>query len=79
MEPAIAEPAAHDAGIVANQQALTEAGHRGVPAGAFEGEPGFGEDGSTRRAEGRSDAPQPPAAPRRGACGSRRRVRSATE
>jgi 2-hydroxychromene-2-carboxylate isomerase len=44
MEAAIAEPASHDAEIEANQQALTAAGHWGVPTFVFEGEPFFGED-----------------------------------
>jgi 2-hydroxychromene-2-carboxylate isomerase len=44
MDAAIAEPAGHDAAIVANQQALAAVGHWGVPTFAFEGEPFFGED-----------------------------------
>ncbi len=44
MEAAIADPAAHDAAIEANQEALAAAGHWGVPTFVFEGEPFFGED-----------------------------------
>jgi len=44
MEAAIAEPATHDAEIEANQEALTAAGHWGVPTFVFESEPFFGED-----------------------------------
>jgi len=34
----------HDAEITANQQALTDAGHWGVPTGTVRGEPFFGQD-----------------------------------
>jgi 2-hydroxychromene-2-carboxylate isomerase len=44
MDAAIAAPAAHVAAIEANQQALADAGHWGVPTFVFEGEPFFGED-----------------------------------
>jgi 2-hydroxychromene-2-carboxylate isomerase len=44
MDVTIAEPAAHDAEIEANQQALAASGHWGVPTFVFEGEPFFGED-----------------------------------
>jgi 2-hydroxychromene-2-carboxylate isomerase len=44
MDAAIAEPASYDAEIEANQQALSAAGHWGVPTFVFEGEPFFGED-----------------------------------
>lgn len=45
MEAAVAaDPASHDAEIDANQQALTEAGHWGVPTMVFDGEPFFGQD-----------------------------------
>ena len=44
MEQAIAEPGAHQAAVVANQNALAEAQHWGVPTFAFGGEPFFGED-----------------------------------
>ena len=44
MDLAIAQPASHDAEIEANQQALAEAGHWGVPTMVFEGEPFFGQD-----------------------------------
>jgi len=39
-----AEPEVLDAEIAANQQALEEAGHWGVPTLVFEGEPFFGQD-----------------------------------
>ncbi len=39
-----ADPAHHDAVIAANQQALHDAGHWGVPTMVFEGEPFFGQD-----------------------------------
>lgn len=38
------DPAQHDAIIAANQDALTAAGHWGVPTMVFEGEPFFGQD-----------------------------------
>lgn len=41
---AVAEPDALDAEISANQQALEDAGHWGVPCLVFEGEPFFGQD-----------------------------------
>jgi 2-hydroxychromene-2-carboxylate isomerase len=44
MDAAIAAPATHIAAIEANQQALADAGHWGVPTFVFEGEPFFGED-----------------------------------
>jgi len=44
MDAAIAEPSSHQAAVEANQEALTRAGHWGVPTCAFEGEPLFGED-----------------------------------
>ena len=44
MDAAIADPASHIAAIEENQQALTAAGHWGVPTFALEGEPFFGED-----------------------------------
>ena len=45
MEAAIAEdPAARDAAIDRNQEALQVAGHWGVPTMVFEGEPFFGQD-----------------------------------
>ena len=44
MDAAIADPAANDADIDANQHALAAAGHWGVPTFVFEGEPFFGED-----------------------------------
>jgi 2-hydroxychromene-2-carboxylate isomerase len=45
LDAAIAEdPQKHDAVIEGNQQALTAAGHWGVPTMAFEGEPFFGQD-----------------------------------
>ncbi|HYB99473.1 MAG TPA: DsbA family protein [Candidatus Limnocylindrales bacterium] len=45
MDAAIAAgPGARDAIIEANQQALTEAGHWGVPTMVFNGEPFFGQD-----------------------------------
>jgi 2-hydroxychromene-2-carboxylate isomerase len=44
MDAVIMQPADHDAEIEANQQALTESGHWGVPTFVFEGEPFFGED-----------------------------------
>lgn len=39
-----ADPAGYDARIGANQEALEAAGHWGVPAMVFEGEPFFGQD-----------------------------------
>jgi 2-hydroxychromene-2-carboxylate isomerase len=39
-----ADPAAYDAAIEANQRALEEAGHWGVPTMVFRGEPFFGQD-----------------------------------
>lgn len=44
MDEAIAEPAAHRATVEENQEALSKAGHWGVPTFVFEGEPFFGED-----------------------------------
>jgi 2-hydroxychromene-2-carboxylate isomerase len=44
MDRAIADPASHREAVEANQQALAQAGHWGVPTFAFEGEPFFGED-----------------------------------
>ena len=44
MDAAIADPASHLATVEANQQALTAAGHWGVPTFAVNGEPFFGED-----------------------------------
>ena len=44
MEQAIAGPAQHRSIVEANQQALSAAGHWGVPTFVFEGEPFFGED-----------------------------------
>ncbi len=45
MDAAIADPASsHRATVDANQEALAQAGHWGVPTFAFEGEPFFGED-----------------------------------
>ena len=44
MDEAIADPASHRATVDANQEALAQAGHWGVPTFAFEGEPFFGED-----------------------------------
>ncbi len=44
MDEAIADPASHRATVEANQDALAQAGHWGVPTFAFEGEPFFGED-----------------------------------
>ena len=44
MDEAIADPASHRATVEANQEALAQAGHWGVPTFAFEGEPFFGED-----------------------------------
>ncbi|HYC54244.1 MAG TPA: DsbA family protein [Candidatus Binatia bacterium] len=45
MDAAVAaDPARYDAIIEANQQALTDAGHWGVPTMVFEGEPFFGQD-----------------------------------
>lgn len=40
----VADPADRDAEVVANQEALTAAGHWGVPTMVFEGEPFFGQD-----------------------------------
>ena len=39
-----ADPQSYDAKIEANQQALEEAGHWGVPTTVFDGEPFFGQD-----------------------------------
>lgn len=39
-----AEPETLDAEIAANQQALEDAGHWGVPTLVFDGEPFFGQD-----------------------------------
>jgi 2-hydroxychromene-2-carboxylate isomerase len=39
-----ADPASYDAAIEANQRALEEAGHWGVPTMVFRGEPFFGQD-----------------------------------
>jgi 2-hydroxychromene-2-carboxylate isomerase len=44
MDQAIAQPASHDEEIERNQQALTDAGHWGVPTMVFDGEPFFGQD-----------------------------------
>jgi 2-hydroxychromene-2-carboxylate isomerase len=44
MDAAIADPASHRATVEENQEALTKAGHWGVPTFVFEGEPFFGED-----------------------------------
>jgi 2-hydroxychromene-2-carboxylate isomerase len=44
MDAAIAEPAGHSAEIDANQKALTDAGHWGVPTFVYGGEPFFGQD-----------------------------------
>lgn len=44
MDAAIADPAPHRATVEENQEALTKAGHWGVPTFVFEGEPFFGED-----------------------------------
>lgn len=44
MDAAIAEPAGHAAEVEANQQALTDAGHWGVPTFVYNGEPFFGQD-----------------------------------
>lgn len=44
MDAAIAEPASHAAEVEANQQALTDAGHWGVPTFVYNGEPFFGQD-----------------------------------
>jgi 2-hydroxychromene-2-carboxylate isomerase len=45
MDAAIAaDPTGHEAEIEANQRALHDAGHWGVPTLAFEGEPFFGQD-----------------------------------
>jgi 2-hydroxychromene-2-carboxylate isomerase len=44
MDEAIADPVSHRATVDANQEALAQAGHWGVPTFAFEGEPFFGED-----------------------------------
>jgi 2-hydroxychromene-2-carboxylate isomerase len=44
MDAAIADPVSHRATVEENQEALTKAGHWGVPTFVFEGEPFFGED-----------------------------------
>jgi 2-hydroxychromene-2-carboxylate isomerase len=44
MDAAIVDAAPYIAAIEANQQALADAGHWGVPTFVFEGEPFFGED-----------------------------------
>ena len=44
MDAAIADPVSHRATVEENQQALTKAGHWGVPTFVFAGEPFFGED-----------------------------------
>lgn len=44
LDAAIAQPASHDEEIERNQEALTAAGHWGVPTMVFEGEPFFGQD-----------------------------------
>ena len=44
MEAAIADPASHRATVDANQSALAQSGHWGVPTFVFEGEPFFGQD-----------------------------------
>ena len=44
MDAAITEPASHAAEIAANQQALSDAGHWGVPTFVYNGEPFFGQD-----------------------------------
>ena len=44
MDAAISDPASHRAAVEANQDALAQAGHWGVPTFGFEGEPFFGED-----------------------------------
>lgn len=41
---AASDPAAHDAVILANEAALAESGHWGVPTLVFDGEPFFGQD-----------------------------------
>lgn len=44
MDQAIAEPASHRATVEANQAALAQSGHWGVPTFVLEGEPFFGQD-----------------------------------
>lgn len=44
MDAATADPATHRGIVEKNQEALTAAGHWGVPTFVFEGEPFFGED-----------------------------------
>ena len=44
MDAAIADPASHKAALEESQEALTKAGHWGVPTFVLEGEPFFGED-----------------------------------
>jgi 2-hydroxychromene-2-carboxylate isomerase len=44
MDRAIADPASHAEETAANQQALTDAGHWGVPTFVYQGEPFFGQD-----------------------------------
>ena len=44
LDSTIADPGAHQAVIAANQRALSEAGHWGVPTFVFEHEPFFGQD-----------------------------------
>ncbi len=44
MDAAISEATSHRAEVQASQQALTDAGHWGVPTFVYEGEPFFGED-----------------------------------
>ena len=44
MDAAIAEPASHRAEVEESQQALTKAGHWGVPTFVIDNEPFFGED-----------------------------------
>ena len=44
LDSTIADPGAHEALIAANQQALSDAGHWGVPTFVFEREPFFGQD-----------------------------------
>ena len=44
LDSAIADPGVHQAVIAANQRALSDAGHWGVPTFVFEREPFFGQD-----------------------------------
>ena len=44
MDRAISDPSSHADEVTANQQALDQAGHWGVPTFVYNGEPFFGED-----------------------------------